>query len=293
MNTAGSDAFETHRPYLTGLAYRMLGSMSEAQDMVQDAYLRWHGAGYDGVENPRAFLAKIVTRLCLDHLKSARVRRETYVGPWLPEPLIEQDSLKIYPPEDVVEDLSVAFLLALERLSPLERAAFLLHDVFDMEFGAIASILDKSETACRQLASRARAHVRESKPRFAVSPERGAKLAEAFLTAVGRGDLDGLTALLAEDAVMLSDGGGKMPAALRPILGRDKIMRFFIGVARKLSAYRGANLRSERINGLPGFIMSVPEGGGVQTISFETDAEKIQTIYIVRNPDKLAHLKAR
>jgi RNA polymerase sigma-70 factor, ECF subfamily len=284
-----TEAFEANRRYLTGLAYRMLGSMSEAQDIVQDAYLRWHGIDHGAIDEARAYLAKVVTRLCLDQLKSARVKRETYVGPWLPEPLIDAEALKVYPPDDLAEDLSVNFLLALERLSPLERAAFLLHDIFDMEFEAVAAILDKSEIACRQLASRARGHVRQSKPRFAVSPEHGAELAQAFLAAVSQGDLDALTRLLAEDAVLHSDGGGKVPAALRPIVGPDKIARFFLGIARKLGAYGGSALRRGRINGLPGYLIVSPDGL-LQTISFETDAAKIQRIYIVRNPDKLGHI---
>jgi RNA polymerase sigma-70 factor, ECF subfamily len=288
---AATEAFEAHRRYLTGLAYRMLGSMSEAQDMVQDAYLRWHGTEPGAIGDLRAYLAKIVTRLCLDHLKSARVKRETYVGPWLPEPLLDSEVLKVYPPEDLAEDLSVNFLLALERLSPLERAAFLLHDVFDMEFEAIAPILDRSKIACRQLANRARSHVRESKPRFVVSPERGAELARAFLAAVSRGDLGALTRLLAEDAVLHSDGGGKVPAALRPIHGADKIARFFLGITRKLGAYKNPALRSTGINGLPGFVFVSPDGLQ-QTISFETDATQIRGIYVVRNPDKLTHIAA-
>ena len=292
-----AEQFEAHRRYLTGLAYRMLGSMSEAQDIVQDAYLRWHGTDRDGIDNPRAFLAKVVTRLCLDHLKSARVRRETYVGPWLPEPILDAEALKIYLledpaqglAEDLAEDLSVAFMLALERLSPLERAAFLLHDIFGMEFEAVARILDRSEPACRQLASRARSHVREAKPRFPVSTERGAVLAQAFLDAVLRGDPGILSSLLAQDAVLVSDGGGKVPAALNPIDGRDKIMRFFLGIARKTDGYRGLEIRSGRINGLPGFVLSGPDGL-VQTMSFATQGSAIQAIYIVRNPDKLAHI---
>jgi RNA polymerase sigma-70 factor, ECF subfamily len=287
-----TEAFEANRRYLTGLAYRMLGSMSEAQDIVQDAYLRWHGVDHGAIEEARAYLAKVVTRLCLDHLKSARVKRETYVGPWLPEPLIDSETLKVYPPDDLAEDLSVNFLLALERLSPLERAAFLLHDIFDMEFEAVGAILDKSEIACRQLASRARAHVRQSKPRFAVSPEHGAELAQAFLAAVSKGDLDALTRLLAEDAVLHSDGGGKVPAALRPIIGPDKIARFFLGIARKVGAYPRSAFRPGRINGLPGFLI-VSSDGLLQTISFETDATKIRRIYIVRNPDKLGHIGER
>lgn len=285
---AEADRFEKERSYLTGLAYRMLGALSEAQDVVQDAYLRWHRVAHDEIGNPRAYLAKVVTRLCVDRLRSARARRETYVGPWLPEPLLESEDLLVQPDESLAETLSVAFLLALERLSPLERAAFLLHDVFDMEFGEVAAILDRTETNCRQLASRARSHVKDSKPRFAVSAERGAQLADAFLAAILRGDLAGLTALLAEDAVLKSDGGGKVLAALLPIEGADKIARFFIGLGQKA---RGLNLaaRPARINGLPGFVIYLDDEL-VQTLAFEIDGAKIRAVYAVRNPDKLAHI---
>jgi RNA polymerase sigma-70 factor, ECF subfamily len=287
--TVSAELFETHRDYLTGLAYRMLGAFSDAQDVVQDAYLRWHGLDSSEIENPRGYLAKVVTRLCIDRLRSARTRREAYVGPWLPEPLIDASGLELRPSDDLAEDISVAFLLALERLSPLERAAFLLHDIFDMDFAEIAPILARSEPSCRQLASRARMHVKEARPRFAVNRERGAELAEAFLTAVSKGDLSSLTALLAEDAVLQSDGGGKLPAALYPIRGRDKIARFFIGIARKADAYRDLKVRPGRINGLPGFIL-VQSDGTVQTVAFETDAKEIRAIYAIRNPDKLAHI---
>jgi RNA polymerase sigma-70 factor (ECF subfamily) len=283
-----ADRFEKERPYLTGIAYRMLGALSEAQDVVQDAYLRWHRVANDEIDNPRAYLAKVVTRICLDRLKSARMRRETYVGPWLPEPLLESEDLLVQPDESLAETLSVAFLLALERLSPLERAAFLLHDVFDMEFGEVAAVLDRTETSCRQLASRARMHVKEAKPRFSVSAERGAQLADAFLTALGRGDLAALTALLAEDAVLKSDGGGKVLAALYPIEGNDKIARFLVGIGQKAG---GLNLvgRPARINGLPGFVVFLDDEL-IQTFAFETDETKIRAIYVVRNPEKLAHI---
>jgi len=285
---AEADRFEKERSYLTGLAYRMLGALSEAQDVVQDAYLRWHRVAQDEIENPRAYLAKVVTRLCVDRLKSARARRETYVGPWLPEPLLESDDLLVRPEESLAETLSVAFLLALERLSPLERAAFLLHDVFDMGFGEVATILERTETNCRQLASRARSHVKEAKPRFSVDAARGAQLADAFLAAVVRGDLAGLTALLAEDAVLQSDGGGKVLASLQPIAGGDKIARFFVALVEKAG---GLNLaaRPARINGLPGFVIFSGDQL-IQTLAFETDATKIRAIYVVRNPDKLAHV---
>src|SRR5215510_13484011 len=218
-------AFEPHRRRLTGLAYRMLGSLSEAEDIVQDAYLRWHAADRGQVDNPRAYLSRTVARLCLDHLKSARVRRETYVGPWLPEPIVDETALSPDSASELADDLSVALLMTLERLSPLERAAFLLHDVFDMEFADIAGVLDRSEGACRQLASRGRAHVSEERPRFRPSEDDVTRLTDAFHRAVLSGDAAQFADLLAQDAVLYSDGGGKRIAALNPIVGRDKILR--------------------------------------------------------------------
>ncbi len=190
-----AQSFEPHRRHLTGLAYRMLGSLAEAEDIVQDAYLRWHGAERGAIANPRAFLSKTVTRLCLDHIKSARVRREEYIGPWLPEPVLDPAALAPDSASDMAHDLSMALMLALERLSPLERAAFLLHDVFDMEFAEIAPALERNEAAVRQLAARARAHVEAARPRFAATPDEGAKLAEAFLAASRSGDAAGMIAI--------------------------------------------------------------------------------------------------
>jgi RNA polymerase sigma-70 factor, ECF subfamily len=284
-----AQGFEAHRRYLTGLAYRMLGSLAEAEDAVQEAYLRWHAAARDGVENPRAFLAKIVTRLCLDQLKSARHRRETYVGPWLPEPLLDDRALAAETASDYAHDLSVALLLILERLSPLERAAFLLHDVFDMEFAAIAETLGRSEAACRQLAARARDHVQAARPRFAPSPDEGERLAAAFRVAAQTGDAAALAQLLAEDAVLYSDGGGKRPAALNPILGSNNIARLVLGLAHKTPEREAWRYQPARINGLPGFIITEPDGA-VQTTAFEIVGERIVAIYVVRNPDKLRHL---
>lgn len=283
---AGGHDFEAHRRYLTGLAYRMLGSVAEAEDVVQDAYLRWHGADREVVADIRGYLARIVTRLCLDHLKSARVRREHYVGPWLPEPVLDDAP---FAAEDSPHDLSMTLMLALERLSPLERAAFLLHDVFDVDFPEVAEALGRTEAACRQLASRARTHVRESRPRFAVSASDGARLAEAFVTAARSGDAEGLTRILAEGAVLHSDGGGKHRAALRPILGRDKISRFFVGIARKQASFEGFGFTAAQINGQPGFVIEEP-GGGLQTLSFEIHNGQIAAVYVVSNPDKLKHL---
>ena len=289
-------SFEPHRRRLLGLAYRMLGSIAEAEDAVQDAYLRWHAVDRDTVTDPRAFLTTTTTRICLDVLRSARARREDYIGPWLPEPVVDTKALAPDAQTELAEDLSIALLLALDRLSPLERAAFLLHDVFDCSFGEVASALDRSEAACRQLASRARTHVREARPRGELAAReraddataRHAELVMAFVDAVRSGDLDALTSMLAEDARLVTDGGGKVLAALNVIEGADRIVRFVIGVGTK-GLSEGPTLRFGPVNGLPGLI-AFSHDGQVQTVAFEVEDNRIRTIYTVRNPDKLKHL---
>ena len=282
--------FEPHRRHLVGLAYRMLGSLAEAEDAVQEAYLRWHRADRASVANPRAFLSKTVTRLCLDTLKSARARRETYVGPWLPEPVLDAAALAADTASDYADDLSVTLMLALERLSPLERAAFLLHDVFDMDFAEVGETLGRNAAACRQLAARARDHVRAARPRFRVSAEDGAKVVDAFLAASRSGDAGGLARLLAESAVLYTDGGGKKIAALNPIYGRDRIVRFWTSVARKQQLHPVIGVRPAEVNGLPGFV-AVERDGTRQTVALDLRDGTIAAIYIVRNPDKLHHVK--
>jgi len=281
--------FERHRAYLRGLAYRMTGSLADAEDVVQEAYLRWQNADTSSVQEPRAFLATLVTRLCLDHLKSARVRRETYVGPWLPEPVLDVGDLTAEAVTELAQDLSVALLLALERLLPVERAAFLLHDVFDYDHPEIAEMLGKSPAACRKLAERARVHVRESRVRTQPSEEECSRVLQAFLTAVTRGDASALGEMLVADAVLYSDGGGRVTAALKPILGRDKIIRFLLGVAAKAPA--GISVKIAKVNGMPGLLL-LEAGNLIQTIAFEVQAHGVTAIYSVRNPDKL-ELSAR
>lgn len=286
--TAPAD-FEPHRRYLAGLAYRMLGSVAEAEDVVQDAYLRWQSATDDAIASPRAFLSRIVTRLCLDRLKSARARREQYVGTWLPEPLVEDGPPPADATMELADDLSIALLVTLERLSPLERAAFLLHDVFDMEFAEIAAVLERSEAAVRQLAARARDHVRSGRARFEPSRDASARLTQAFQAALIAGDVEALSRLLAEDAVFYSDGGGKRTAAINPIYGRAKILRFLAGIRMKRSwPLTTAVVHPVTINGLPGFL--VRSSDGVETLALELDGDHIAAIYAVRNPDKLRHL---
>jgi RNA polymerase sigma-70 factor, ECF subfamily len=284
-----AQTFEPHRRHLTGLAYRMLGSLAEAEDIVQDAYLRWHSAGRGAVANPRAYLSSTVARLCLDHVKSARVRRETYVGPWLPEPIVDASALAPDAASELADDISVALMLTLERLSPPERAAFVLHDVFDMDFEEIAKVLDRKPAACRQLAARARAHVHDAKPRFNASAEETVKLSKAFYEAIRSGDIMGFGRLLAEDAILYTDGGGKRPAPLRPIRGSDKIVRFFTGIARKGRVEPIAAIYHVALNGRPGFVF-IHENGTVETLTIEIHEGLIAAIYSVRNPEKLVHI---
>jgi RNA polymerase sigma-70 factor (ECF subfamily) len=296
MTTDPSASFEPHRRRLLGLAYRMLGSMAEAEDAVQEAYLRWHDVDRAGVREPRAFLISTTTRICLDILKSARVRREEYVGPWLPDPVTDTAALAPDTQTALAEDLSVALLLALERLSPLERAAFLLHDVFDYSFTQVADALGRNEAACRQLASRARARVRDARPAGAVPAPaassaidpKHAELVSAFLTASRSGDLTTLTRLLASDAKVVADGGGKVPAALNVIEGADRVAAFLAGAVRK-GWSDDMTVHFDTINGLPGLIVS-GANGLVQTNAFEIEDGVIKAIYVVRNPDKLRHL---
>lgn len=286
MNT--SDAlFETRRPAMTGLAYRMLGSRADAEDVVQDAWLRWRKVEADTVEDGAAFLNRVVARLCLDKLKSARARREVYVGEWLPEPVVGEDFDAA--PGELDSDLSVAFLLALERLTPLERAAFLLHDVFDTPFAEIARTLGRGEAACRQLAARARQHVREERPRYKPSVDEERSLTAAFLLAAMTGDEVSLRNLLTPDVVWHADGGGKVAATLNPVCGQDNAVRLIMGIQKKWPPPEGTTARLARINGQPGIVLS-HAGIVFQTMGLELVDGRIAAVYTMRNPDKLARL---
>jgi RNA polymerase sigma-70 factor (ECF subfamily) len=287
-------SFEPHRRYLAGLAYRMLGSVAEAEDIVQDTFLRWLTVERAGVDEPRAFLARTASRLCLDRMKSARARREQYVGTWLPEPLLGAPLGGAPAAGDpgrataLAEDVSYALLMTLERLSPLERAAFLLHDVFDIDYPDLAEVLERSEAACRQLVARGRDHMREDRPRFEATPDATRRLTGAFHAAMLEGNLPALAQLLAEDAVFYSDGGGKRNAALNPLYGKDKIVRFLAGLAAKGWLPSPLNAEPVQINGSPGYVLRTDEG--VETIAFDVSGDHIVAIYAVRNPDKLHHL---
>jgi len=285
MDAGRADAaisFEPHRPRLTRVAYRMLGSVADAEDVVQDAFLRWHTTDRSEIDNAEAFLVRVVTRLCLDVLKSSRRKRETYIGPWLPDPVVESEA-------DMAEDVTLPLLLALERLSPLERAAFLLHDVFGMEFEEVATAIDREPAACRQLAARARQHVHEARPRFAVDQRRGLEFAEAFFAASQTGDMAMLKSMLAADITVTADGGGKRPAGPVPIVGFDAVMKLMERMARMFASAPSQLVRFATINGLPGFV-TLEADGELQTTALEIVDGKIAGIYVVRNPDKLGHL---
>jgi RNA polymerase sigma-70 factor, ECF subfamily len=272
--------FDPLRPKLMRVAYRMLGSVADAEDMVQEAFIRWIGTDRGEVREAEAFLRRTVTRLCLDQLKSARRQRETYIGPWLPDPIVE---------EEVEDDVTLPLMLALERLSPLERAAFLLHDVFGLGFEEVSATIGRDPAACRQLAARARIHVRETRPRFHVDKQRGLELAQAFFNASRSGDMKALGAMLAADVSIHSDGGGKRPAAKRPIFGFDDVMKLHEFLAARLHENPSKLVRAGFVNGLPGFI-TLEADGELQATALEIEDGKIAAIYVVRNPDKLRHL---
>lgn len=277
--------FEQHRARLFGIAYRMLGSVADAEDVVQEAFVRWQQADTAEIQSPRAYLSTVVTRLCLDQLRSARVQREQYIGPWLPEPLVTADT----PAQqaELADALSTAFLLLLERLSPVERAVFLLHEVFDYDYAEIAPIVQKREDHCRQIARRARQRLAAERPRFEASREAHAELVHRFVDAARTGDLDALLHLLEADATLYSDGGGQVAAALKPIYGADKIARFILGLRKKAPA--GTTFRLADVNGRPGLLVCV--GPHLQsTWSFDVREGRVRGLFVVVNPAKLRHV---
>jgi len=277
-------SFDPLRPKLQRVAYRMLGSVADAEDVVQDAFLRWMKTDREQVREPEAFLRRTVTRLCLDQLKSARHQRETYIGPWLPEPVVAPMA-----DNEEEDDVTLPLLLALERLSPLERAAFLLHDVFGLDFDEVATTIERDAAACRQLAARARVHVREARPRFKLEKQRGLELAEAFFKASRHGDMAVLQSLLSADVSVHADGGGKRPAFSKPVLGAEAVLKLHKGLAAHFASHPSELIRIGLINGLPGFVTRESDGE-LQTTALEIVDGRIAAVYIVRNPDKLKHL---
>jgi RNA polymerase sigma-70 factor (ECF subfamily) len=276
-----AESFDPLRPRLIRVAYRMLGSVADAEDVVQEAFVRWLRADRTQVREPEAFLRRTVTRLCLDQLKSARRRRETYVGPWLPDPIVT---------EEEEEDVTLPLMLALERLSPLERAAFLLHDVFGLGFEEVAAAIERDPAACRQLAARARVHVREARPRYRVEKERGLAIAGAFFAASRSGDMAALSSMLAADVSVHADGGGKRPAAMHPIVGFSAVMEVHEALAELFRRQASELVQVGFVSGLPGFVTREADGE-LQTTALEIEDGKVCAIYVMRNPDKLKHLR--
>jgi RNA polymerase sigma-70 factor, ECF subfamily len=277
---------EDLRPLLFSLAYRMVGSGGEAEDLVQEAFLRFHRAGAD-VEAPKAFLTTVVTRLAIDHLRSARVRREAYVGPWLPEPLVTEAPVEEGVERD--ETLSIAFLALLERLTPVERAVYVLHELFGYAHDEIAGIVEKSPANCRQILSRARRHVDAEKPRFEPSRERREALLSRFLDAVRLGDVDALVGLLAADAVHYADGGGRAQATIKPIFGGEKVARLWAALGRRPDQYV---LRRVDVNGSPGVAGYDDAGTLVVVLTLDVADDRVRNVWAVVNPDKLARAAA-
>jgi RNA polymerase sigma-70 factor (ECF subfamily) len=281
MMEGALQSFEAHRSSMLAIAYRMLGSAAEAEDVVQEAWLRWQATEREAVRSERAFLSTVVTRLCLDRLKSARASREQYVGPWLPEP-VRTDS-QVDP-----ESISLAFLVLLESLSPAERAVYLLHEVFGYSHAEVAEMVDKEEATCRQILHRAREHIHARRPRFAPSKQAHERLVTGFMSACVSGDLDGLQRLLAEDATSWADGGGRVRgAALNPVRGANAVARLFLGLMKKAPA--GITPELADVNGWPALVLRL-NGTVFDVITFETDGERIHAIRSVVNPDKLTRI---
>lgn len=288
---AKTQDFERHRKRLFGLAYRMLGSVGDAEDAVQDTWLRWHRTDRGTIQTPEAWLVTACTRICIDRLRAAKAERENYPGIWLPEPLVELEVslLSADAAHDMADDLSMAMLMVMERLTPAERAAYLLREAFDYDYPQIALALQKSEAACRQLVSRAQKHLKDQRPRFAADEAAARELARKFADATKAGDVSLFAGLLAEDAMLWSDGGGKAAAALNVIHGADKVARFFAGIRRK----QPETLRRvfARLNGQPGWILFEGEKPYL-ALAVDIAGDAVRNVFILRNPDKLARLSA-
>jgi RNA polymerase sigma-70 factor (TIGR02957 family) len=292
MSASLERLFEELRPAAFAIAYRMLGSVSEAEDVVQEAFLRLHRTMRAGerLESPRAYLSTMVTRLCIDQLRSARARRERYIGEWLPEPLLASDETDPARHAEVADSLSLAFLVLLESLSPEQRAAFLLREVFDYPYDQIARIVGTSQDNARQLVTRARRHVQEGRPRFEASRERREALARRFFAAALDGDLEALEELLAHDVVLHGDGGGKAPALAHPVHGRAKVARTLLAWFRAAARIGGVSLQAAEVNGQPGALLLDPEGRLVTVLAVDVADGQVQAVRSIVNPDKLRHL---
>ena len=288
------DVYARLRALLFSIAYQMVSSVSEAEDLVQEAFVRYHqhSARGEKVEDPKAFLSTVVTRLAIDHLRSARVRREAYVGPWLPEPIVTDDSPEADPARyaEMADSLSLAFLVVLEQLSPLERAAFLLREVFGYGYDEIAETLGRSKDSCRQLVTRARRHLDAGRPRYEVSAAQHEELTDRFLQACLAGDVDGLADLLAADVVLVTDGGGRVRAVRKPIVGRDKVGRVLVTIMQPDRRAGVTEIRSVRVNGRPGRVAVDATGAPVGVLEIDVADGLVQAVHLVVNPEKLAHL---
>lgn len=285
------DSFETYRAYLFSIAYRMLGTTMDAEDMVQETYLRYRATPPEAITFPKAFLTTILTRLCMDQLHLARRQRETYLGPWLPEPISDAAALEAANPEervDAEESVSLAFMVLMEQLQPVERAVFLLREVFDYDYADIATFLGKSEMACRQAFSRARKRLVDHRPRFPASRETHRQMLESFLQAVQGGDMDALMHVLSEDVTLWADGGGKIKgAATRPVFGSAAVARFSIGTKRFLP--EGSRVEIADVNREPAIVIR-GDTGVYLVLTIEVEAQRIRTICVVANPEKLTHV---
>jgi RNA polymerase sigma-70 factor (ECF subfamily) len=287
-----SDLYEELRPLMFSIAYRMVGTASDAEDIVQEAFLRFHRESGKGtaIDSPKAYLSAVTTRLAIDHLRSARVRRERYVGTWLPEPMLTDPESDVTQHAETADSLSMAFLVLLESLTPVERAVFLLREVFDYGYDEIATVVGKSEENCRQIAVRARREVEAKRPRFEASRKRREELARRFFEAVINGDSTGLVQLLSADVVVYADGGGKAPAFPRPVHGRERAARLLLGPTARGARLGVTGMRTVAINGQPGALFFDLEGRPVAVVTVDVADDLVQTVRAISNPDKLRHL---
>jgi RNA polymerase sigma-70 factor, ECF subfamily len=289
MNMVDPEVFEAYRPLMFAIAYRMLGSITEAEDMVQEAYLRYQATSVEQIKSPKAFLSTVVTRLCLNHLERVHVQRESYIGPWLPEPALTEKDERFMPAQqaELHESLSMAFLVLLEQLTPVERAVFLLREVFDYDYADIAGIVGKEEAACRQLLSRARKHITKHRPRFKPSPEVHRQMLNRFIQTVGTGELDGMLELMSEEVVMWADSGGKVGGVLHPMRGRDVVARFLLASPRIPTEPLQPDI--VELNGEPALILRA--GSQVRIVLFiSIDQGQVDQVWVIGNPDKLKSL---